>query len=159
MSPSPIVVCVHIRPPGEDDQRSLEQLEINKYTLYIHDYGGPVGFRIILVHPERVQALIIQNANAYNEGLGTKWAGIAQYWADPKVHPEVFDTFVSLAGLWWSGVGTIPRSSLLGQRRIDAMPDAEIHLLDAGHFALDEKNDEIASPHSRVLVQVPCLKK
>ena len=121
MSPSPIVVCVHIRPPGEDDQRSLEQLEINKYTLYIHDYGGPVGFRIILVHPERVQALIIQNANAYNEGLGTKWAGIAQYWADPKVHPEVFDTFVSLAGLWWSGVGTIPRSSLLGQRRIDAI--------------------------------------
>jgi pimeloyl-ACP methyl ester carboxylesterase len=50
-----------------------------------------------LVHPERVQALILQNANAYNEGLGTKWAGIAQYWADPKVHPEVFDTFVSLA--------------------------------------------------------------
>ena len=39
------------------------------------------------------------------------------------------------------------------------LPDAEIHLLDAGHFALDEKNDEIASPHSRVLVQVPCLKK
>jgi pimeloyl-ACP methyl ester carboxylesterase len=74
----------------------LEQLNINKYTFYLHDYGGPVGFRIIPVHPERLQALIIQNANAYKEGLGAKWAAIAQYWADPKAHPEVFDAFVSL---------------------------------------------------------------
>ena len=76
--------------------RLLEQLKINKYTFYLHDYGGPVGFRIILAHPERLQALIVQNANAYKEGLGAKWAGIAQYWADPKAHPEVFDAFVSL---------------------------------------------------------------
>ena len=74
----------------------LEQLKINKYSFYLHDYGGPIGFRIILAHPQRLQALIIQNANAYNEGLGAKWAGIAQYWADPKAHPEVFDAFVSL---------------------------------------------------------------
>ena len=74
----------------------LEQLEINKYSFYLHDYGGPVGFRIISAHPERLQALIIQNANAYKEGLGAKWAGIAQYWADPKAHSEVFDAFVSL---------------------------------------------------------------
>ena len=74
----------------------LEQLNINKYTFYLHDYGGPVGFRIIPAHPERLQALIIQNANAYKEGLGAKWAAIAQYWADPKAHPEVFDAFVSL---------------------------------------------------------------
>ena len=74
----------------------LEQLKINKYTFYLHDYGGPVGFRIMSAHPERLQALIIQNANAYKEGLGAKWAGIAQYWADPKAHPEVFDAFVSL---------------------------------------------------------------
>jgi alpha/beta hydrolase fold len=50
----------------------------------------------ISAHPERLRALIIQNANAYKEGLGAKWAGIAQYWADPKAHPEVFDAFVSL---------------------------------------------------------------
>ena len=75
----------------------LEQLKINKCGFYLHDYGGPIGFRIILAHPERLQALIIQNANAYKEGLGAKWAGIAQYWADPKAHPEMFDTFVSLA--------------------------------------------------------------
>lgn len=74
----------------------LEQLGVNRYTLYMHDYGGPVGFRIMLAHPERVQALIISNANAYNEGLGKKWTGIAQYWADPKAHPEVLDAFISL---------------------------------------------------------------
>ena len=74
----------------------LEQLKINKYSFFLHDYGGPVGFRIISAHPERLQALIIQNANVYKEGLGAKWAGIAQYWADPKAHPEVFDAFVSL---------------------------------------------------------------
>jgi pimeloyl-ACP methyl ester carboxylesterase len=77
--------------------RLLEQLKINKYTFYLHDYGGPVGFRITSAHPERLQALIIQNANVYGEGLGAKWSGIAQYWADPKTHPEVFDAFVSLA--------------------------------------------------------------
>jgi pimeloyl-ACP methyl ester carboxylesterase len=74
----------------------LEQLKINKYTLFLHDYGGPVGFRIVSAHPERLQALIIQNANVYKEGLGAKWASIAQYWADRKAHPEVFDAFVPL---------------------------------------------------------------
>jgi pimeloyl-ACP methyl ester carboxylesterase len=74
--------------------RLLEQLKINKYALYLHDYGGPAGFRIISAHPDRLRALIIQNANAYEEGLGAKWAGIAQYWADPKGHPEVFGAFV-----------------------------------------------------------------
>ena len=73
----------------------LEQLKINKYIFFLHDYGGPVGFRIVSAHPERLQALIIQNANVYKEGLGAKWTGIAQYWADPKAHPEVFNAFVS----------------------------------------------------------------
>jgi hypothetical protein len=87
---------LHERLPGITETAKLK-LKINKCGFYLHDYGGPVGFRIILAHPERVQALIIQNANAYKEGLGAKWAGIAQYWADPKAHPEMFDTFVSLA--------------------------------------------------------------
>jgi pimeloyl-ACP methyl ester carboxylesterase len=186
----------------------LEQLKIDRYTFYLHDYGGPVGFRIALAHPQRVQALIIQNANAYKEGLGAKWAGIAQYWADPKAHSEVFDAFVSPAATeqrhtlgtshrdrynpdtWTDEHAHLTRP---GQHEIQAsllydyqtnvasylawqawlrehepptlvvwgrndpsfiapgaeaysrdLPDAEIHLLDAGHFALDEKNDEIA---------------
>ena len=73
----------------------LEQLKVDTYTFYLHDYGGPVGFRIMLARPERLQALIIQNANAYKEGLGAKWAAIAQYWTDPQAHAQVFDAFVS----------------------------------------------------------------
>ena len=73
--------------------RLLEQLKINKYTFYLHNYGGPVRFRIISAHPDRLRALIIQNANAYEEGLGAKWTSIGRYWADPKEYPEVFDAF------------------------------------------------------------------
>ena len=189
--------------------RFLEQLNISKYTFYLHDYGGPVGFRIITAHPERLRALIIQNANVYEEGLGAKWTGIAQFWIDPKAHPAVFDAFVSRAATeqrhtlgtshperynpdtWTDEYACLSRP---GQRQIQSdllhdyrtnvasypawqawlrehrpptlvvwgrndpsfvaagaeafgrdVPDAEIHLLDAGHFALDEKNDEIAS--------------
>ena len=52
----------------------LALLKVNRYTLYLHDYGAPVGFRIILMHPERLHALIIQNGNIYKDGLGSKWA-------------------------------------------------------------------------------------
>ena len=47
-----------------------ESLGLSRYTLYMQDYGGPVGFRIILAHPERVESLIVQDAVAHNEGLG-----------------------------------------------------------------------------------------
>jgi len=187
----------------------LEQLGIGRYSLFLHDYGGPVGFRIMLAHPERLQTLIISNANAYKDGLGAKWAGIAQYWADRDAHASVVDTFLSLAATeqrhtlgtshperynpdtWTDEFAHLSRP---GQREIQAdllydyrtnvasypawqawlrqhkpptlvawgandpsfiaaggeafrrdLPDAEIHLLGAGHFALDEKNDEIAA--------------
>jgi pimeloyl-ACP methyl ester carboxylesterase len=187
----------------------LEQLKINEYAFYLHDYGGPVGFRIVLAHPQRLQSLIIQNANVYKEGLGAKWAGITQYWVDPKAHRDVFDAFVSRAATEQRHtLGTSHRDrynpdtwtdesahlSRPGRREIQAdllydyqtnvvaypvwqawlrehkpptlvvwgrndpsfisagaevfkrdLPDAEIHLVNAGHFALDEKNDEIAS--------------
>lgn len=74
----------------------LEQLGTKSYIFYLQDYGGPVGFRIMVRHPERLRALVIQNANAYQEGLGAKWTKIAEYWADPKAHPEVVDGFTSL---------------------------------------------------------------
>jgi pimeloyl-ACP methyl ester carboxylesterase len=186
----------------------LEQLKIDNFSFYLHDYGGPIGFRIILAHPGRMQALIIQNANAYKEGLGAKWASIAQYWADPNAHPNVFHAFVSPAATeqrhtlrtshldrynpdtWTDEYAHLSKP---GQHEIQAallydyrtnvasypawqawlrehkpptlvvwgrndpsfiapgaeafkrdLPDAEIHLLDAGHFALDEKNDDIA---------------
>ena len=50
-----------------------EALNLTKYTLYMQDYGGPVGFRMALAHPDRVEALIVQDAVAHNEGLGANW--------------------------------------------------------------------------------------
>jgi pimeloyl-ACP methyl ester carboxylesterase len=186
----------------------LEQLKITRYTLYLFDYGAPIGYRIILAHPERLHALIVQNGNTYKVGLGPKWAKIAEFWADPEAHPEVVDAFLSyeatkqrhLAGTSHpeaydpdSWTDEFAHLSQPGQREIQAallydyrtnvasypawqawlrehkpptlvvwgandpsfiaagatafradLPDAEIHLLDAGHFALEEKNDEIA---------------
>ena len=59
-----------------------ESLGLSRYTLYMQDYGGPVGFRMILAHPERVESLIIQDAVAHNEGLGEKWKTRRAFWAD-----------------------------------------------------------------------------
>jgi pimeloyl-ACP methyl ester carboxylesterase len=186
----------------------LAILKVDSYTLYLHDYGAPVGFRIILMHPERLHALISQNGNIYKDGLGSKWAKIAEYWADPKAHPEVINSFLSFEATEQRHTAGTSRPdrynpdtwtdeyvhlSKPGQREIQAdllydyrtnvasypkwqawlhdhkpptlvawgehdpsftapgaeafkrdLPDAEIHLLDAGHFALDEKIDEIA---------------
>jgi pimeloyl-ACP methyl ester carboxylesterase len=193
---------------AETTNQLLDQLKIDRYVLYMQDYGGPVGFRILLRHPDRVSAIIVQNANAYKEGLGTKWTGIAQYWADPKAHPEIFQAFSSLEGAkqrhiagsphperynpdtwtdeyailsrpneqeiqadllydyqtnvasypeWqaWLRAHKPPTLVLWGKYDVSFIvpgaeaykrdvPDAEVHILDAGHFALDEKVDEIA---------------
>lgn len=58
----------------------LEALKLDRYSLYVQDYGGPIGFRIAAKHPERVQALIIQNANAYEEGFTPAWAPFQALW-------------------------------------------------------------------------------
>ena len=194
---------------AETTDHLLQALKITRYSLYIHDYGAPVGMRLILAHPERLQALITQNGNVYRAGLGPKWSQIEQFWADPKAHPEVIDAFLSPAATearhtagtshperynpdtWTDEIAHLakpgparrpdrPALRLPHQRRrlsglagvappaptahagrlgphdpsfIAAgasafhadLPDAEIHLLDAGHFALDEKSDEIAA--------------
>ena len=59
----------------------MGQLGANRYALYVMDYGAPVGYRLALKHPERVSALIVQNGNAYEEGLGLFWKPIKAYWA------------------------------------------------------------------------------
>jgi pimeloyl-ACP methyl ester carboxylesterase len=59
------------------------QIGLQRYALYVFDYGAPVGFRLALAHPERVTALISQNGNAYEEGLSQGWNPIQQYWREP----------------------------------------------------------------------------
>jgi len=59
------------------------RLGLDRYALYVQDYGAPVGFRLAAKHPERIQALVIQNGNAYEEGLREFWAPIKAYWQDP----------------------------------------------------------------------------
>ena len=60
----------------------LDQLGAKRYAMYVMDYGAPVGYRLALKHPERVSALIVQNGNAYEEGLKAFWDPIKAYWAD-----------------------------------------------------------------------------
>jgi pimeloyl-ACP methyl ester carboxylesterase len=61
-----------------------EALGLRRYALYVFDYGAPTGFRLALSRPERVTAIISQNGNAYEEGLGGAWAPIRRYWSDPS---------------------------------------------------------------------------
>lgn len=61
-----------------------KQLGLETYALYVQDYGAPIGFRLASAHPERVTAIVVQNGNAYDEGLaGEFWNPIKSYWADP----------------------------------------------------------------------------
>lgn len=61
----------------------VEVLRLKRYALYVFDYGAPVGFRLAMAHPQRVTAIVSQNGNAYEEGLGDAWAPIRRYWAAP----------------------------------------------------------------------------
>src|SRR5271154_3388625 len=86
---------------------------LSHYTLYMQDYGGPVGFRMALAHPERVQALIVQDAVAHNEGLGANWATRRAFWADRPAHEEALrKNLLSLATTKTRHVGDDPKIEL-----------------------------------------------
>jgi len=183
---------------------------LQRYTLYMQDYGGPVGFRMAVAHPDRVQALIVQDAVAHNEGLGANWATRRAFWADrPAYEEKLRINLLSLETTRTRHVGDDPNVELYdpdlwmdeyaflnspGQAQIQAdlfydyrtnveaypkwqawmqktqpkllvvwgkhdlsfdrgeperyrrdVPNAEVHVLDGGHFALDTKPDEIAT--------------
>lgn len=61
----------------------MQALKIDRYAIYVFDYGAPTGFRLAMAHPERVSAIVSQNGNAYEEGLGDAWGPIRKYWAAP----------------------------------------------------------------------------
>lgn len=86
-----------------------EALALDTYALYLQDYGGPVGFRLALAHPERVKAFVIQNAVAYEEGLGPAWEIRRAYWKDRAAYEDkVIPGFMSFAGARERHIGSSP---------------------------------------------------
>jgi pimeloyl-ACP methyl ester carboxylesterase len=187
----------------------LQKKEVKRYVLYSMDYGGPVSYRLALLHPERVSGLIIQNGNAYDEGLKAFWDPIKAYWRDGSAeHREALSKLLTLPTTkfqYTDGMSDISRISpdnwvhdqtLLdrpGQKDIQLdlfydyrtnvemypkfqeffrqrkpltiivwgkndkifpadgakpylrdLPNAELHLIDSGHFALEDHLDEMA---------------
>lgn len=91
-----------------------EQLKLNKYTLMVHDYGAPVGWRLAVAHPDRVQAIISQNGNAYKEGLGAGWAPIQRYWHDPSQNNrKALSDFPTAASIKWQYLEGVADKSLV----------------------------------------------
>ncbi len=186
-----------------------EAIGLSHYTLYMQDYGGPVGFRMTLAHPDRVEALIVQNAVSHNEGLGKNWTTRRAFWANRAANEEALRTnLMSLETTRTRHLGHDPNPELYdpdawtdecaflhqpGQAQIQSdlfydyrtnvssyakwqvwmrrnqprllviwgkydpsfdisepeayhrdVPDAEVHVLEAGHFALDTAAGEIA---------------
>jgi len=93
----------------------LSALKIDKFSLYLMDYGAPVGWRIASKYPEKIQTLIVQNGCAYEEGLETFWDPIKAYWADrnDKVSEDKLRAFHSPDGLKWQYTHGVPDASLV----------------------------------------------
>ncbi len=184
-------------------------LGADRYALYVMDYGAPVGYRLALKHPERVTALVVQNGNAYEEGLSPFWSPLKAYWADasqpnrealragltpeatrsqyvngvadvsrvdpdtwlvdqalldrPGVDEIMLDLFKDYASnialypqfhaffrerkpptliVWGANDEIFPAAGARAYLR--DLPKAELHLLNSGHFALEDKGAEIA---------------
>jgi len=80
-------------------QKLLTKLSITKYSMYVMDYGAPIGFRIASANPESIESLIIQNGNAYDEGLDNDfWEPIKEYWKDRSAVNKGLDNN------WWSNI-------------------------------------------------------
>lgn len=80
-----------------------DALHLKRYAIYIFDYGAPAGLRLAMLHPERVTAIISQNGNAYEEGLGDAWAPIRKYWAEPTMENRkvLRDNILTFEGTRW----------------------------------------------------------
>jgi pimeloyl-ACP methyl ester carboxylesterase len=77
-----------------------DALHLKRYALYVFDYGAPTGFRLAMARPERVIAIVSQNGNAYEEGLGDAWAPIQRYWREPTpANRETLRNALDPAGL------------------------------------------------------------
>jgi pimeloyl-ACP methyl ester carboxylesterase len=115
----------------------VDALGLKKYALYIFDYGAPVGLRLAVAHPERVTAIVSQNGNAYEEGLGDAWDPIRRYWATPSAENReaLRRAVLTLEGTRWQythGVANpemvAPESYTLDQALLERPGNTEIQL-------------------------------
>ena len=113
-----------------------EQVGARRYAIYVFDYGAPVGFRLALKHPERIAAIVSQNGNAYEEGLGKDWNPIQRYWREPTAaNRDALRGFLTIEGTryqYLTGVAdparVPPEAYTLDQALLDRPGQAEIQL-------------------------------
>ena len=80
----------------------ITQIGLERYSLYVMDYGAPVGYRLAVEHPEKIEALIVQNGNAYEEGLGEFWEPLRAYWNEPnEKNKNALKKFLTLEATRW----------------------------------------------------------
>jgi pimeloyl-ACP methyl ester carboxylesterase len=112
------------------------QLGMTKYALYVQDYGAPVGFRLASEHPERITGIIVQNGNAYDEGLDNEfWQPIKEYWKEPNSTEKrnAIRGLLTYDATRWQYTNGVPHPEFVS-------PDGAAH----DQFLLDRKgNDEI----------------
>lgn len=114
----------------------LEQLGVNRYAMYVMDYGAPIGFRLAAKKPEKVTALIVQNGNAYNEGIEQFWDPIKTFWRNGgSTEREAIRWLTSLKATQWQYTNGVKDQSLVSpdtwtvdQALLDRPGNAEIQL-------------------------------
>jgi pimeloyl-ACP methyl ester carboxylesterase len=87
-----------------------QAININRYAIYVFDYGAPTGFRLAMAHPERVTAIVSQNGNAYEEGLGEAWGSMRKYWSSPTAENRdiLRKTILTDGGTRWQYTDGVP---------------------------------------------------
>jgi pimeloyl-ACP methyl ester carboxylesterase len=91
-----------------------ETIGLDRFAIYVFDYGAPVGFRLALAHPERITAIVSQNGNAYEEGLSEGWNPIQKYWKEPNSeHRAALREFLTPAATKWQYSHGVVDTSLL----------------------------------------------
>lgn len=117
-------------------EKFIELMRLEKYSMYVMDYGAPIGYRLAAKHPERIEALIVQNGNAYDEGLREFWEQLKAYWREPnEKNKDALRKLLTLEATKWqytNGVkneNTIsPDNWLLDQSLLDRPGNKEIQL-------------------------------
>ena len=94
--------------------RFTEVIGLNRFAIYVFDYGAPTGFRMATKHPERIIAIISQNGNAYEEGLSEGWNPIQAYWKEPSdANRKALRAFLSPETTIWQYTHGVPDTALV----------------------------------------------